>query len=160
MPASSLTKQERVIQTLAPFVIGRYPCPSGVIAQLIQEVGWDLRTPKDIDTGRESYNLGNIKGTGPAGSVTIWTTEYYNGVKTRVKAKFRAYHDYGEAIDDHFALLRKERYVKAGVWEAKTPREYAEALKRYRSVLGSSHPATLDAEKHLRANADIDLISL
>lgn len=38
--------------------------------------------------------------------------------------------------------------------------KYAEALKRYRSVLGSSHPATLDAEKHLRANADIDLISL
>ncbi|WP_280922824.1 FxSxx-COOH system tetratricopeptide repeat protein [Streptomyces sp. MZ04] len=37
---------------------------------------------------------------------------------------------------------------------------YSEALKRYRSALGSSHPATLDAEKGLRANADIDLISL
>ncbi|MFE0132858.1 FxSxx-COOH system tetratricopeptide repeat protein [Streptomyces sp. NPDC059037] len=37
---------------------------------------------------------------------------------------------------------------------------YAEALKRYRSALGPSHPATLDAEKGLRANADIDLISL
>ncbi|MFF4762798.1 FxSxx-COOH system tetratricopeptide repeat protein [Streptomyces sp. NPDC001292] len=38
--------------------------------------------------------------------------------------------------------------------------KYAESLKRYRSVLGPSHPATLDAEKGLRANADIDLISL
>ncbi|MDQ0992343.1 FxSxx-COOH system tetratricopeptide repeat protein [Streptomyces sp. V3I7] len=37
---------------------------------------------------------------------------------------------------------------------------YAEALKRYRRVLGTSHPATLDAEKGLRANADIDLIAL
>ena len=127
MPAS---KQEKVINTLAGYVVGKYPCPSGVIAQLILEVGWDLKTPKDIFTGKESYNLGNIKGTGPAGSVTVWTYEYYNGVKTRVQAKFRAYHNYGEAIDDHFALLKKDRYVKAGVWEAKTPREYAEALKR------------------------------
>lgn len=127
MPES---KQEKVINTLAQYVVGKYPCPSGVIAQLIQECGWDLKTPKCIETGRESYNLGNIKGVGPAGSVTIWTTEYYNGVKTRVKAQFRAYHNYGEAIDDHFALLKKDRYVKAGVWEAKTPREYAEALKR------------------------------
>lgn len=127
MPAS---KQERVIKMLAEYVVGKYPCPSGVIAQLIQECGWNLHTPKDIETGRESYNLGNIKGEGPAGSVTIWTTEYYNGVKARVKAKFRAYHNYGEAIDDHFALLKRPRYARAGVWEARTPREYAEALKR------------------------------
>ncbi|MER5212380.1 FxSxx-COOH system tetratricopeptide repeat protein [Streptomyces sp. NPDC002838] len=39
-------------------------------------------------------------------------------------------------------------------------RLYAEALERYRSVLGPSHPATRDAEKGLRANADIDLLSL
>jgi hypothetical protein len=127
MPAS---KQEKVIQMLSTYVVGKYPCPSGVIAQLILECGWDLKTPKCIETGRESYNLGNIKGVGPAGSVTVWTTEYYNGKKTRVQAKFRAYHNYGEAIDDHFALLKKPRYVNAGVWQAKTPREYAEALKR------------------------------
>ncbi|MFK0109103.1 FxSxx-COOH system tetratricopeptide repeat protein [Streptomyces sp. NPDC091217] len=37
---------------------------------------------------------------------------------------------------------------------------YAETLDRYRTVLGPSHPATLDAEKQLRANGDIDLLSL
>ncbi|MFF9895925.1 FxSxx-COOH system tetratricopeptide repeat protein [Streptomyces longispororuber] len=35
-----------------------------------------------------------------------------------------------------------------------------DALETYRSLLGPSHPATRDAEKGLRANADIDLISL
>ncbi|MGG0757578.1 glycoside hydrolase family 73 protein [Brevibacillus laterosporus] len=147
-----MTKQERLISLISPHVVGRYPCPSGVIAQLILEVGWDLRTPRDMVTGRESYNLGNIKGTGPAGSVTILTTEYYSaadvakarasgdlvkildtsGAKTKVqvKARFRAYNNYGEAIDDHFALLKKPRYVNAGVWKAKTPREFAEAVKR------------------------------
>ena len=147
-----MTKKERLISLIAPHVVGRYPCPSGVIAQLILEVGWDLRTPRDMVTGRESYNLGNIKGTGPAGSVTILTTEYYSaadvakarangdlvkilgtsGAKTKVqvKARFRAYNNYGEAIDDHFALLKKSRYVNAGVWQAKTPREFAEAVKR------------------------------
>ncbi|QQE75737.1 glucosaminidase domain-containing protein [Brevibacillus composti] len=127
MPES---KQEKVIKLLSTYVVGKYPCPSGVIAQLIQECGWDLKTPKDIDTGRESYNLGNIKGVGPAGSVTIWTNEYYNGVKTRVKAKFRAYYNYGEAIDDHLSLLKKPRYVNAGVLKATDPRSYAEALQR------------------------------
>ncbi|AOR36108.1 hypothetical protein BFF78_38175 [Streptomyces fodineus] len=39
-------------------------------------------------------------------------------------------------------------------------RLYAEALERYRTILGPSHPATLDAEKGLRANADIDLLTL
>ncbi|MFJ5155469.1 FxSxx-COOH system tetratricopeptide repeat protein [Streptomyces sp. NPDC088353] len=39
-------------------------------------------------------------------------------------------------------------------------RLYARALERYRTVLGPSHPATLDAEKGLRANADIDLLLL
>lgn len=127
MPVS---KQEKVIQLLAGYVVGKYPCPSGVIAQLIQECGWNLKTPKDMNTGKESYNLGNIKGTGPAGSVKIMTTEYYGGKPQKVIAQFRAYHNYGEAIDDHLQLLEKPRYVNAGVLKARTPREYAEALKR------------------------------
>ncbi len=143
---------KQVIEMLAKHIVGRYPCPSGVIAQLILEVGFNLKTPKDMITGRESYNIGNIKGVGTAGSVTILTTEYYtpsqveqakksgtlvkvignqNGkIKVLVKDKFRAYNNYAEAIADHFALLKKQRYVKAGVWEAKTPHEFASALKR------------------------------
>jgi len=126
----SESKQERVVNTLAKYVVGKYPCPSGVIAQLIQECGWNLRTPKDMHTGKESYNLGNIKGTGPAGYVTTMTTEFYGDVQIQVKSNFRAYHNYGEAIDDHLSLLKKPRYMNAGVLRATTPRAYAEALQR------------------------------
>ncbi|MFI1014401.1 FxSxx-COOH system tetratricopeptide repeat protein [Streptomyces sp. NPDC020965] len=37
---------------------------------------------------------------------------------------------------------------------------YERALSTYREILGPSHPATRDAERGLRANADVDLISL
>ncbi|MEV2234537.1 FxSxx-COOH system tetratricopeptide repeat protein [Streptomyces phaeochromogenes] len=37
---------------------------------------------------------------------------------------------------------------------------YSRALSKYRQVLGASHPATLDAERGLRANSDIDMLSL
>lgn len=39
-------------------------------------------------------------------------------------------------------------------------RLYARTLEQYRERLGPSHPATLDAERGLRANGDIDLLSL
>ncbi|MGC9537788.1 FxSxx-COOH system tetratricopeptide repeat protein [Streptomyces sp. UG1] len=39
-------------------------------------------------------------------------------------------------------------------------RLYTESLERYRTILGAAHPATVNAEQGLRANADIDLISL
>lgn len=147
-------KPWEVVELLASLVKGKYPCPSGAIGQLILEVGFDLRTPKDIVTGRESYNLGNIKGVGPAGSVVIYTREYYtqrqiewvrsagklvrivgpakrNPALTEVLITdtFKAYHNYGESIDDQVLLLKKPRYVNAGVWEAKTPEAYAKALK-------------------------------
>lgn len=147
-------KPWEVVEMLAKELkaLGKYPCVSGVVGQLIQEVGFVLRTPKDIITKRESYNLGNIKGEGPAGSVTVLTHEYYDTVtffqmkarglivkyfgivngkhKCQVKDKFRAYHNYGEAILDHFSLLQKPRYIRAGVLLAKTPLEFAQALFR------------------------------
>lgn len=44
-------------------------------------------------------------------TVTMPTTEYYNGVKTSVNAAFRAYGSWQESIADHSAfLLRNKRY--------------------------------------------------
>lgn len=144
-----MTNQE-VIDLLSKAVLnGGYPCPSGVIGQIILEVGWSLKTPKDYKTGKESYNLGNIKGDGPAGYVTIITTEYYNydnmnkaklkgelisyepygdKFKCQVIAKFRAYNNYTEALKDHLSFLKGDRYQKAGVLNATTPEDYANAL--------------------------------
>jgi flagellum-specific peptidoglycan hydrolase FlgJ len=51
-------------------------------------------------------NLFGIKGTGPAGSVTMPTTEYRNGQPYTVNAAFRAYYNWGESVADHSALIQ------------------------------------------------------
>lgn len=146
-----MSKHIQTIETIAKAVVGMYSCPSGVIAQIIQEVGWDLKTPKDYKTGKESFNLGNIKGVGPAGTVTILTTEFYTSAdvakaekskklvskvatgngkfKCQVYDQFKAYHSYAEALEDHLKFLKGPRYERAGVLAVKTPEEFAEALQ-------------------------------
>lgn len=55
-------------------------------------------------TGKAN-NLFGIKGTGPAGSITLPTTEYINGRAVTVNAAFRAYRNWGESLADHTALI-------------------------------------------------------
>ncbi|SET15979.1 glucosaminidase domain-containing protein [Paenibacillus sp. NFR01] len=50
-------------------------------------------------------NLFGIKGSGPAGSIAMRTTEYVNGKAVQVTAAFRAYHNWGESVADHSAIL-------------------------------------------------------
>ena len=60
----------------------------------------------------QANNLFGIKGTYNGQSVKMWTTEYYNGVKTRVQADFRKYPSWLESINDHSEFLRKyKRYA-------------------------------------------------
>jgi hypothetical protein len=54
----------------------------------------------------KANNLFGIKGSGPAGSITLPTTEYINGRSVRVNAAFRAYRHWGESVADHSALIR------------------------------------------------------
>jgi murein DD-endopeptidase MepM/ murein hydrolase activator NlpD len=61
-----------------------------MIAQLIQEIGWDMKI------WPETNNLFNIKGTGPAGSKS------YNG------SNWRVYNNYQESIDDYVKLITTE----------------------------------------------------
>ncbi|MFI9809276.1 FxSxx-COOH system tetratricopeptide repeat protein [Streptomyces sp. NPDC052301] len=70
-------------------------------------------------------------------------------------ARLREYHPANLAVQ-----LNLSHDLKALRRTEESEQLYAGALERYRDVLGPSHPATLDAEKGLRANADIDLISL
>ncbi|MEV6838145.1 FxSxx-COOH system tetratricopeptide repeat protein [Streptomyces sp. NPDC051133] len=81
-------------------------------------------------------------------------------------------HALDEAVDEESERLRENHPANLAVrlnlsYDLKALRRteeserlYAEALERYRTLLGPSHPATLDAEKGLRANADIDLLTL
>lgn len=85
-----------------------------IIAQAALETGW-LRSPiVDLYTGRPSYNLFNIKGEGPAGSVKAFDTEYVNGRARRIIDEFRAYNNYEESLADYVTLLTEsERYQPA-----------------------------------------------
>lgn len=61
---------------------------------------------------QKANNLFGIKGTYNGQSVTMQTTEYYNGVATKVNAAFRKYPSWVESIADHSGLFnRSSRYA-------------------------------------------------
>jgi hypothetical protein len=70
------------------------------IAQAALESGWG-----NSSLTVKANNLFGIKGSGPAGSLTIQTTEYRNGQAVQVSALFRAYNNWGESVADHSALI-------------------------------------------------------
>lgn len=75
----------------------------------------------------KANNLFGIKGTGPAGSVMMPTTEYRGGIAITENAPFRKYSSWEESIADHTRLLQNKRY--AGVLH-KTGQEAARAVAR------------------------------
>lgn len=100
-----------------------------IIAQACLETGFGQKLCIDVKSGRNSKNLFNIKGVGPAGTVECWTTEYYDGVKHRVSAKFRAYRSYEESFADHSQLMLKKRYAPCMAVK-NNPREFARKLQQ------------------------------
>lgn len=102
--------------------------PSITIAQAILESGWGNKVPADPVTGRSSYNLFGIKGTGPAGSVTIASKEVENGQVVTRNSQFKAYYNFQQSIDDHADFLLQPLYKK-GVTAA-SPQEAAQALEK------------------------------
>jgi len=85
-----------------------------IIAQAALESGWGNR---EILTagGRPSHNLFGIKATPDwkGESTEVMTSEYINGALQKVKASFRVYKNYAEALTDysHF-LTANPRYQK------------------------------------------------
>ncbi|EJL44035.1 muramidase (flagellum-specific) [Brevibacillus sp. CF112] len=98
--------QQEFIAKIAPAAVvdmkkTRVPA-SLTIAQAILESNWG----KSGLTQRAN-NLFGIKGTGPAGSVSMPTTEYVKGKPIKVNANFRKYNSWAESIADHSALILK-----------------------------------------------------
>ncbi|MFO7612366.1 MAG: stalk domain-containing protein [Clostridia bacterium] len=82
------------------------------MAQAILETGWGQSVPVDKYTGKFSYNLFGIKGTGTNGYVVSNTWEVYNGITYRIDANFRAYYAVEEGWEDHKSfLLTLSRYA-------------------------------------------------
>lgn len=92
------------IAKIAPFAVEDMRrskvAASLTISQAALESGWG-----NSGLTIKANNLFGIKGSGPAGSLTVQTTEYVNGRAIKVDAAFRAYNNWGESVADHSALI-------------------------------------------------------
>jgi flagellar protein FlgJ len=101
-----------------------------IMAQAALESGWGQREIPMAD-GSPSHNLFGIKaGSSWNGPVTeITTTEFEEGVAKKIKARFRVYGSYMEAIGDYVKLLTNNpRYAQVAT--ARSPEQAAHALQK------------------------------
>jgi flagellum-specific peptidoglycan hydrolase FlgJ len=125
MPTASA--QHAFIAEVAPGAIAtqhEYGVPAAVtIAQAIDESGWG-----QSELAVTAHNLFGIKGTGPAGSVTMPTTEFVNGAWVSTTASFRAYHNFAESIADHGRLLATDSAYQHAMADRSIPDAFAADL--------------------------------
>jgi flagellum-specific peptidoglycan hydrolase FlgJ len=119
--------QQAFINQIAPGAIAaqqRFGVPAAVtIAQAIEESSWG-----NSQLAAHDYNLFGIKGSGPAGSITLPTQEYENGQWVTVQAQFRAYHNISESISDHAELLATSSYYQRAMADRGVPDAFAHDL--------------------------------
>jgi peptidoglycan hydrolase-like protein with peptidoglycan-binding domain len=115
------------IDSVAPGAVAaarQYGVPASVtIAQAILESGWGQSS---LTT--RAHNLFGMKGTGPAGSVTVPTKEYLNGQWVTIQAAFKAYHNDAESIQDHGRLIATGHYYTHAMTLRNDPKAFANAL--------------------------------
>lgn len=100
-----------------------------IIAQAALESGWGNKEISATN-GKPSHNLFGIKATADwkGESTEITTTEFINGAPQKVKASFRVYSSYSEALADYTSLLANNpRYHK--VVSSGSPEKAAHALQ-------------------------------
>lgn len=84
---------------------------SGILASLTAAQGFIESNKGNSGLTVQCNNLFGIKGKYNGQSKKFWTTEYYNGVKTRIQADFRVYPSWQESVNDHSAMFnRMQRY--------------------------------------------------
>jgi hypothetical protein len=102
----------------------RWGVPAAVtIAQAIDESAWG-----NSQLAAEYHNLFGIKGTGPAGSVDLPTSEFYNGQWVHIDAPFRVYHNVAESVSDHAELLATSGYYSRAMADRAFPDAFANDL--------------------------------
>jgi flagellum-specific peptidoglycan hydrolase FlgJ len=84
---------------------------SGILASLTAAQALIESNRGNSGLTTKANNLFGIKGSYNKQSVSMLTTEYYNGVKTRVYQNFRKYPSWQESVNDHSAMFnRMARY--------------------------------------------------
>lgn len=86
---------------------------SVTIAQSIWETGAGASTPKDINTGEESFNLFGRKAVNGEPFVMAKTWEVVNGVRINIVAPFKKFTCYEESVLDRSSFLKLKYYTKA-----------------------------------------------
>lgn len=80
---------------------------SGILASLTAAQGLIESNKGNSGLTTKANNLFGIKGKYNGQSVSMLTTEYYNGVKTRVYQDFRKYPSWQESVNDHSAMFNR-----------------------------------------------------
>ena len=119
--------QQAFISLVAPGAVAaqqRFGVPAAVtIAQAIEESAWGQSS-----LAARYHNLFGIKGTGPAGSVTLPTQEYENGSWVTIDAQFAVYHNDAESIAGHAELLATSGYYGRAMADRAYPDAFANSL--------------------------------
>ena len=119
--------QQAFISLVAPGAVAaqqRYGVPASVtIAQAIEESAWGQSS-----LAAEYHNLFGIKGTGPAGSVTLPTQEHENGSWVTIDAQFAVYRNDAESIAGHAELLATSGYYTRAMADCAYPDAFANNL--------------------------------
>jgi flagellum-specific peptidoglycan hydrolase FlgJ len=119
--------QQAFINEIAPGAIAAqhtYGVPAAVtIAQAIDESAWGQSS-----LAAQDNNLFGIKGTGPAGAVSLPTQEFENGQWVTITAQFRVYGSVAESIADHANLLATSDYYSSAMASRQAPNSFAQAL--------------------------------
>jgi flagellum-specific peptidoglycan hydrolase FlgJ len=127
-PSQSGTRNQLAfISLVAPGAVAaqqRYGVPASVtIAQAIEESAWGQSS-----LAAEYHNLFGIKGSGPAGSVTLPTQEYENGSWVTIDAQFAVYRGDAESIAGHAELLATSDYYTRAMADRAYPDAFANNL--------------------------------
>lgn len=137
--------QQKFIKELYPsarYDFSKYNIFASIkLAQGALESDWGRST-----LATKGNNLFGIKAdsswTGPKGQYP--TTEYVNGKPVKVMAWFRHYSSWAESLHDHTQfLLKNKRYQQAGVFNAKTPEQQAECLRKAGYATDPNYPKLL-----------------
>ena len=119
---------EKFLEKIKPLVIADMKS-TGILASLTAAQAFIESGIGNSKLTETANNLFGIKGSYNGNSVTMKTTEYYNGVKQTVYAAFRAYPSWIESIADHSGLFnRLARYSNLrGLTNYKLACEYVHA---------------------------------
>ena len=82
---------------------------TGILASLTAAQGYIESNKGNSGLTQKANNLFGMKGEYNGQYVIMPTTEYYNGVKTKVNAKFRKYPSWLESVADHSRLFNSNK---------------------------------------------------